>query len=61
LSNLPVEARDVKLLPILLVEHSLEFRGDFEPSFFVDASWVIAAKHDLKSYEATGALAHRNV
>src|SRR5437667_1031282 len=44
LCNLPVEARDVKLLTILLVEHALEFRGDFESSFFVHASWVIAAK-----------------
>src|SRR5579864_4583484 len=45
LCNLPVEARDIELLTVLLVEHALEFRGDLEPSFFVHASWVIAAKH----------------
>jgi hypothetical protein len=63
LSNLPVEARDVKLLTILLVEHPLELGWDFEPSFFVDASWVIAAKHGLALCDdacvATGALARR--
>jgi hypothetical protein len=49
------------LLTILLVEYALEFRGDFQPSFFVDASWVIAAKHGLALCDdacvATGALA----
>jgi hypothetical protein len=40
------------LLPVLLVEHSLELGWDLEPSFFVHASWVIAAKHDLASVGA---------
>src|SRR5438067_350828 len=30
---------------VLLVDHPLELRGDLEASFFVHASWVIAAKH----------------
>src|SRR5258708_26726506 len=47
LSNLPIHARDVKLLPVLLVDNPLELGRDFQPSFFVDASWVIAAKHGL--------------
>src|SRR5580658_992956 len=45
LCNLPVLTRDVKLQSILLVDHSLEFGRDLQPSLFVDASWVIAAKH----------------
>jgi len=45
LCNLPVEARDIELLPVLLVDHALELRRDLQPPFFVHASWVIAAKH----------------
>src|SRR5262249_8690729 len=47
LCTLAVEACYVKLLTVLLVDHPLELRGDFEPSFFVHASWVIAANHEL--------------
>src|SRR5271169_6531851 len=45
LSNLPIQTRDVELLSVLLVDHPLEFGWDLESSLFVDASWVIAAKH----------------
>src|SRR3984957_1085442 len=45
LSNLPIETCDVVLLSVLFVDHPLELGGDLEPSLFVDASWVIAAKH----------------
>jgi hypothetical protein len=47
LCTLAVETCYVKLLAILLVDHPLELGRDFEPSFFVHASWVIAAKHEL--------------
>src|ERR1700730_2208948 len=45
LSNISVLTCDVKFLRIFLVDHALEFRGDFQPSLFVDARWVISAKH----------------
>jgi hypothetical protein len=45
LSNLPIEAGDVKLLPVFLVDHSFELGRDLEAAFVVDPSWMIAAKH----------------
>jgi hypothetical protein len=40
------------LLSVFLVDDALEFRRDLQPSFFVDASWVIAAKHELAGVTA---------
>jgi hypothetical protein len=45
LGNTAIQRRDVEFDGVFLVDHALEFRGDFEPSLFVDAGWVIAAKH----------------
>src|SRR5450631_2328015 len=56
LCNLAIQTGDVKLQAVFLVDHALEFRRDLEPSFFVHASWVIAAKH-LSVRGATGVLA----
>src|ERR1700730_2189496 len=53
LSTLAIHARDVKLLSVLLVDHALELGRDLQPSFFVDASWVIAAKHALYLYPSS--------
>ncbi len=40
---------DVKLRSVTLVHQALELRRQLEPAFFIDASWVIATKHQLHS------------
>src|SRR5215469_3286758 len=54
LCTLAVQAGDVKLLPVFLVDHALEFRGNLEPALVVDPSWMISAKHVYCPFSGPG-------